>query len=109
MYRFPRRFLQFPGLFESFTHNFLGTNHTQIYPHMCAKFGHGPTVMSKKRGYRHTRTQTQRDATALYSRLAGLLGFARDSSIFSRRYDISDNVGPTQEYNPRSRLKHELK
>ena len=33
---------------------------------MCAKFGCGPTVVSKKGGYRQT--DRQRDAAALYSR-----------------------------------------
>ena len=44
---------------------------------MCAKFGCGPMVVSKKRG--GTDRQTKKTA-ALYSRLAGLSGFARDSS-----------------------------
>ena len=29
---------------------FLGESQSRIYPNMCAKFGCGPTVVSKKRG-----------------------------------------------------------
>ena len=29
---------------------FLAENESHIYPNMCAKFGCGPTVVSKKRG-----------------------------------------------------------
>ena len=55
---------------------FLGLNQSHIYPNMCAKYG----CVSKKRegtdthGHKHR----QRDAAALYSRLAGYpasLGF----------------------------------
>ena len=36
--------------------NFLGESQSRIYPNMCAKFGCGLTVVSKKGGggYRHT-------------------------------------------------------
>ena len=40
-----------------------------MYPNMCAKFGCGPRVVSKKRGVRTVR-QTNKTA-ALYSRPAG--------------------------------------
>ena len=47
---------------------FLAQNESRIYPNMCAKFGCGPTVVSKKRGgYRQTDRQTKKTA-ALYSR-----------------------------------------
>ena len=40
---------------------FLAGNKSHIYPNMCAKFGCGPTVVSKKkRGYRHTDRHTGR-------------------------------------------------
>ena len=29
--------------------NFLGSNESHIYPNMCAKFGCGPTVVSRKK------------------------------------------------------------
>ena len=45
---------------------FLAQNESSIYPNMCAKFGCGPTVMSKKRGVQTDR-QTKKTA-ALYSR-----------------------------------------
>ena len=48
---------------------FLAQNECRIYPNMCAKFGCGPTVVSKKRGVQTDR-QTEKIA-ALYSRLAG--------------------------------------
>ena len=34
--------------------NFLGESQSRVYPNMCAKFGCGPTVVSKKRAYRQT-------------------------------------------------------
>ena len=37
---------------------FRGSNHSQIYLHMNANFVHGPTVVSKKWGYRQTHTST---------------------------------------------------
>ena len=47
---------------------FLGetVSQSRIYPNMCAKFGCGPTVVSKKGG---GGTDRQRDTAALYSRL----------------------------------------
>ena len=33
---------------------FLGESLSRVYPNMCAKFGCGPTVASKKGGYRQT-------------------------------------------------------
>ena len=38
----------------------LGESQSRIYPHMRAKFGRGPTVVSKKGGgeYRHTNCET---------------------------------------------------
>ena len=39
---------------------FLAENESHIYPNMCAKFGCGPTVVSKKGGYRQTDRQTDR-------------------------------------------------
>ena len=37
----------------------LGESQSRIYPNMCAKFGCGPTVASKKGGYRQTDRQTK--------------------------------------------------
>ena len=51
---------------------FLGANQSHIYPNMCAKFGRGLTVVSKKGDtdtHTDTHTHRQRDAAALYSRL----------------------------------------
>ena len=50
---------------------FLGENQSRIYPNMCAKLGCGPTVVSKKGGYRHrpyrqTDTQTDKGTLQLY-------------------------------------------
>ena len=39
---------------------FLAQNESRIYPNMCAKFGCGPTVMSKKGGGVQTDRQTDR-------------------------------------------------
>ena len=47
--------------------NFLDENESHIYPNMCAKFGCGPTVVSKKLGYRQT--DRQRETADLYNRL----------------------------------------
>ena len=47
---------------------FLAENESHIYPNMCAKFGCGPTVVSKGGGVQTDR-QTKKTA-ALYSRLA---------------------------------------
>ena len=44
---------------------FLAEDESHIYPNMCAKFGCGPTVVSKKRG--GTGRQTKKTA-GLYSR-----------------------------------------
>ena len=44
---------------------FLGESQSRIYPNMCAKFGCGPTVVSKRGG---VQTYRQRDTAALYSR-----------------------------------------
>ena len=45
---------------------FLAQNESRIYPNMCAKFGCGPTVVSKKKGgYRQADRQTKISA-ALY-------------------------------------------
>ena len=49
------------------SHFFLAENESHIYPNMCAKFGCGPTVVSKKGGG-GTDRQTKKTA-ALYSRL----------------------------------------
>ena len=45
----------------------------------------------------------------VYLQVAGLPGFARDSKLllFFGRYDISHNVGPTQNYKPSGQLKWE--
>ena len=60
--------MKFPGLL-TFDSNFFKTeNESHIYPNMCAKFGCGPTVLSKKKG---GGTDRQRETAALYSRLAG--------------------------------------
>ena len=51
---------------------FLAQNESRIYPNMWAKFGCGPTVVSKKKGgYRQTDRQADRQtkiSAALYSR-----------------------------------------
>ena len=49
---------------------FLAENEPHIYPNMCAKFGCGPTGVSKNGGGGGTHRQTERqsDAAALYSR-----------------------------------------
>ena len=39
---------------------FLAENESHIYPNMCAKFGCGPTVVSKKKGGVQTDRQTDR-------------------------------------------------
>ena len=39
---------------------FLAQNESRIYPNMCAKFGCGPTVVSKKRGETDRQTDRQR-------------------------------------------------
>ena len=44
---------------------FLGESQSRIYPNMCAKFGCGPTIVSKKGGGTDRET---RDTAALYSR-----------------------------------------
>ena len=44
---------------------FLGGSQSRIYPNMCAQFGCGLTVVSKKGGYRQT--DKQRDTAALYN------------------------------------------
>ena len=43
---------------------FLAENKSHIYPNMCAKFGCGPTVVSKKRGV--TDRQTDKGMLQLY-------------------------------------------
>ena len=58
MYFFSRPFKTFPGLLVEFFPpapplgwggaNVLGSNHFQIFPHMHAKCGRGPTVVSTK-------------------------------------------------------------
>ena len=46
----------------------LAENESHIYPNMCAKFGCGPTVVSKQKGgYRQTKG---RETAALYNRLS---------------------------------------
>ena len=48
---------------------FLAENESHIYPNVCAKFGCGPTVVSKKKGGGTDRqTDRQRETAALYSR-----------------------------------------
>ena len=44
---------------------FLGESQSRIYPNMCAKFGCGPTVVSKKKGGRETQTDRQTDKGTL--------------------------------------------
>ena len=45
---------------------FLAENESHIYPNMCAKFGCGLTVVSKKRGYRQTDRQTKGRCNFIY-------------------------------------------
>ena len=48
---------------------FLGESQSRIYPNMCAKFGCGPTVLSKKWGIqtdRQTDRQTNKETLQLY-------------------------------------------
>ena len=49
----------------------LAENESHIYPNICAKFGCGSTVVSKRGGYRQTDRQTdrQRDAAAVDTRV----------------------------------------
>ena len=67
MYYFAQQFMTFPGLLKCLPPKippwpsgvvgeifFLGSNHSQIYPHMHAKFGHDMTVVSGMGGYRQT-------------------------------------------------------
>ena len=77
---------------------FLGESQSHIYPNRLRV----PNLVAVRRscrkgggGYR------QRDTAALYSRLAGLPGFAGIVASFLCRHDISHNVGPTQKvYKP---------
>ena len=47
---------------------FLVENESHIYPNMCAKFGCGPTVVSKKSGgYRRTDRQRKLQLYIMYS------------------------------------------
>ena len=50
---------------------FLAENESHIYPNMCAKFGCGPTVVSKKKG---AQTDRQRETAAFYNRLFFSIG-----------------------------------
>ena len=52
----------------------LAENESHIYPNMCAKFGCGPMVVSKKRGT-DRQTDRQKDAAALYSRCSRYYSF----------------------------------
>ena len=45
---------------------------------MCAKFGCGPTVVSKKGGGTDRQTDKQRETAALYSRYNYNVGFVND-------------------------------
>ena len=55
--------------------NILAENESHIYANMCAKFGCGPTVVSKKKGGGTDRqTDRQRDTAALYSRYNCITG-----------------------------------
>ena len=40
---------------------FLSQNESRIYPNMCAKFGCGPTIVSKRGGGRDTDRQTDKE------------------------------------------------
>ena len=44
----------------------LGESQSRIYPNMCARFGCGPTVVSKTGGYRQTNRQTDKGTLQLY-------------------------------------------
>ena len=44
----------------------LAENESNIYPNMFAKFGCGPTVVSKKGGYRHTDRQPDKGTLHVY-------------------------------------------
>ena len=50
--------------------NCLGSNNSQITPHMRAKFGSGPTVVSEKRGGVHSDRHTYKGTLQLYIVLA---------------------------------------
>ena len=47
---------------------FLAENESHIYPNMCAKFGCGPTVVSKGGGGTDRQTDRQREPAASYNR-----------------------------------------
>ena len=46
---------------------FLGECQSRLYPHMRAKFNRGPTVVSKRGGYRHTYYETVTSMADLYN------------------------------------------
>ena len=48
--------------------NFLAENESHVYPNMCAKFGCGPTVVSKKKGGGVQTDRQAKKTAALYSR-----------------------------------------
>ena len=45
--------------------NFLGESQSRIYPNMCATFGCGLMVVSKKKGGGYRQTDRQRDTAAI--------------------------------------------
>ena len=55
----------------------LAQNESRIYPNMCAKFGCGPTVVSKKRGGVQTDSRQTKKTAALYSRCVYDVNFAQ--------------------------------
>ena len=61
--------------------NLLAENESHIYPNMCAKFGCGPTVVSKKGRGGGTDRQTKISA-ALYSRYSSVC-------VVYRRYYVA--------------------
>ena len=68
---------------------FLGESQSRIYPHMRAKFGRGPTVVSKRGAeYRHTNYET-------FTSMSGTIGLYRENAIAiesEAKYPFGGNV-----------------
>ena len=73
---------------------------------MCAKFGCGPTVVSKKRGGTDRQTDRQRDTAALYSRLAQIhqpplaWNYCKHKNIQTRQNSPARIIGSFPNHSP---------